>query len=171
MQSGGVFACTQHPRSAISSRQHSIEPVLIHGAVMRTCAGIAKCTPPGCISVLGPSLAQSVPRPRAERVTGREHALPAVDKKMCMHVAKHAQANATPQCNQFKPLFSVGSVILARMSHHLKGLMLSRNPMHIEEALGHYDYILSDGNRWLARCLIQVRRPSMETGTQRAADQ
>ncbi len=127
-QSGGELACMQHPSLAICSKQHSIEPAPIYGAMMRIHAGIIKSTPSGCISVPGPSLVQSVPVPRTEHVNGRECMLLAVDEKTCMHVAKHAHANATSQCYQFKPLFSVGSVILARMSCSLKGQMLEPEP-------------------------------------------
>ncbi len=156
LYSGGVLTHTQHPRPTHKGTQHSTEPALSHGAVKRIRTGNNISTPSGCVSVPGANLTQSKHVPRAEHVDGRKHTPLTVDEGLDPH---------TVQTILCKLLFPVGSLVLARMTHGTRGLMPSRNLMHVEMVLGRYDYILSDGKRWSARRLIRIRRTAMKTGT------
>ncbi len=160
-QSGGVFACTQHPRSAHRGMQHSTEPALIHGAVKKIQTGIDTNTPSRCASVPGSKLTQSKHVPRTEHVDGKKHAPLTVDEGPGPH---------TVQTILYKPLFPVGSLVLARLTRRTSGQVPSCSPMRVEMVLGWYEYILSDSECWSARHLVRVRRTVMKTGTQRAMD-
>ncbi len=82
----------------------------------------------------GASLAQSVPVPRTERVN--EHKMnmhPAVDLKGHALMSKHMHASCKyqeiPQAHLFKPLFPVGSYILALTPWNQLGQLLNRSLM------------------------------------------
>ncbi len=112
-------------------------------------------TPSRCVSVPGAKIMQSKYVPRAEHVDGKNHMLLTVDRGLGPNTVQ------TVLC---KPLFSVGSLVLARRTRRTRGPMPSRNLMRVEVVLGRYNYILSDGNHWSARRLVQVRRTAMTTG-------
>ncbi len=150
-QSGGLPAYVQH----------STEPPLSHRAVKSTQTGTNTNTPSGCVSVPGAKLMQSKYVPRAEHVDGREHIPLTVDRGLGPHTVQ------TALC---KPLFSVGSLVIARRISGTREPRANRNLMQVEAVLGRYDYILSDGKHWSARRLVRVRGTRMKTKTQRAAD-
>ncbi len=93
----------------------------------------------------------------AERVEERKKNMhPAVDLKGHALTSKHAHASSKcqeiPQAHLFKPLFPVGSLVLARARH--TGQATIWNLMCVKWALGRYEFILSDSNQWSVRRLI-----------------
>ncbi len=116
-------------------------------------------------SVPGPNFVQSAPVPKTECVSECKMNLhPAVEGKVHMHANKHANTSGKhqmsfPQDNLFRPLFPVGSCILARKPWNQQGQLQNRCQMRVEQALGHYAFILSDGKQWSVQQLIRVKGP------------
>ncbi len=111
----------------------------------------ARKTSSECTSVPGPNFAQSVPVPKTECVSERKTNLhPAVEEKACMHADKHMNASGkhqqNSQANSFRPLFLVGSYILAQIPWNQQGRLPNWNWMQVEWALGRYEFILLDRN-------------------------
>ncbi len=113
---GGVWASMQHPSLAISSKQHSAESEPDHAVVVRVQSGSRESTPSECMSVPGPNFMQSVLVPQTECVDRGKHVPPAVDRTVHTHEVSHESATcqSIPQAVSVKPLFPVGSYVLAQ---------------------------------------------------------
>ncbi len=89
----------------------------------------------------------------------KKHAHRAVDMKRTTQVTKHGHAGPEQaemqKCSSVRPLFRVGSLVSARISHRNMGRQPSRgSPMGVKQVLGRYKFVLSDGERWSARRLV-----------------
>ncbi len=116
-------------------------------------------------------LKQNVSRDGTERVDEKEYMHPMVGQKTRMQSNGHAQASIKckrSQCS-FKRLFQVGSFVLERTLCNRAEPNL--NPLRVVRVLGWYKYVLLDGRRWSAWCLVYFKKASKETVDQGAADQ
>ncbi len=153
----------QNPNT--QSSPHSNEPAPNSCTVKRV---QAHETSSRCGSVPEPSLEQNVHKVRTEHVDESEqkNLHPAVEVNAHMHAIKHTDASGKRQPNSqaspFRPLFRVGSFVLARRPRGQRGRLKDQRRMRVERALGRYQFILSDGEQWSARQLMKCRRPTSE---------
>ncbi len=135
-------------QAAAPQLRYPMDIIPVPKAVMRVKAGDIS---PGCVSVPEPSLEQVTHEVRTERVGEyKMNTRPAVRRAACMRASNHKNASCkcqkNPHASSFKPLFSVGSYVLARMPRNQQGQLPNQNRMRVERALGRYEFILSDGD-------------------------
>ncbi len=158
-----VTAQTPMPGPYPTSFQHQVlrsqggcspDSTPVPGTVMRV---MLKKTPSEPLPVAEPQLEQNTCRLRTEQVHGKVHT-DLTGAHSCT-----AKKCSRPQWHRsVKPLFRVGSLVLAQRSRKDTGRLPDTEPMTVKWALGRYDFILSDGNRWSARQLVQCRRSTSE---------
>ncbi len=123
-------------------------------------------TPIESSSVPGPHFVQSEHGARTEWVdeghTTHTRLAVATNMNMSTETNEHSHTSTehgkSKLCSLFRPLFHVGSFISVRISRRGAGRMLSHGLLlHVEGVLSHYEYILSDGERWSVQHLIRYK--------------